>query len=539
MKLKDFFNSKLLLTRNLPLLLVAVAFLFFLYRMIAAKSITDASLILGVSCSIFIVLNFSMVEAESRLQRSFNHLIDRVLKLKFVHVFTAVFSWLLLTHALTTLGVHSWQGLDTGFFVQATYNAFSAKAWMFKNIDGDFSFFAHHFSPFLFLLAPLGKLPQAPLWLYVIQDVFVALVFSLIFQRIVKLKENAKIASALMLFVLLFHPFWFGLKYYEFHELSFAPFAMFLLLTGWEAKKPFLIFLSALLLFCIKETTFFSIAWFGALLIFIEKSKAMRRMGALVFALAVCFWFVYFKIILPQIAGRSESMFSYYYSHLGNSMAEVALSPIQRPTEFLEAVFTFSNAKYLLLMFGLCLPLVDRARNWIWILPVLPDFAIALLSKSEAIRNPAHQYAGLVIVPLMFVAISGYQQWESWSPLRKKLSVAWVVGFSFATMSLNPVRIWKSFAIGPSSALASREFIERIRSVPKSDSIVVAEDPLLPFAAQRDNLIWGSMADGESLPPENATWAVFKMKRLPLWQSVCGSEAFEWEGHLLCRLKQD
>jgi uncharacterized membrane protein len=389
----------------------------------------------------------------------------------------------------------------------------------------------------LFLLSPLGKLQEAPFWLYAVQDCVLAATLTLLYKRIVELKEDLRTAKALLILILLTHPFWFGLKYYEFHELSFAPLAMMLLLLAWEKKNPWLILISATALLCIKETTFFTLAWFGFILVVSSKKRDLRITGVLVFCLAVAFWLIYFKMVLPQIAGRSESMFSRYYGHLGQSMLEIVLSPVQKPTEFLRAIFTPSNAAYIFVMFGLCFPVFDKARHWVWLLPVLPDFLVALLSRYEGIRNPGFQYAGLVVVPIMFCAISGYSAWSEWSTRRRQLTTAWVVAVALSTISVNPLKIWMSMFWGAGSTLASREFVEHLRAVPKADSIVVTDDPLLPFTGQRDNLIWISKTNDRMEIPAYAQWAAFKFERLTFWRQQCSLPIHEWQGYVLCKLR--
>jgi uncharacterized membrane protein len=523
--------------RKLALFFVAASLLFLLSRILTARSPTDAFRAVGVSVAACIALKWPLFNGGSRLEFALDASINFLVGLKSRTVFLSLFFWLLSTHTILGWGVHEWQGFDIGFFVQATHNAFSEKGVMFKNIDGDFSFFAHHFSPFLFILSPLGKLQEAPIWLYAIQDCTLALTLTLLYKRIANLDSSLKTAKALLVLILLTHPFWFGLKYYEFHELSFAPLAMFLLLTGWERKNPWVILGACLALLCIKETTFFSLAWFGVVLTMSSRSLAMRTTGAIVFTLAAGCWFLYFQLILPQIAGRSESMFSKYYGHLGRSMLEIALSPARRPSDFIQAVLNPANALYALLMLGLCVPVLNKVKHWIWLIPVIPDFAVALLSRYEGIRNPGFQYAGLVVVPVMFVAISGYSSWNEWSFRRRQLSTAWIVALALSTIAVNPLKIWKSVFWGPTSAHASRDFISHLRDIPKNESVVVTEDNLLPFVSQRENLIWFGNAGGNVEMPMRAHWAAFKEEKFPNWNQKCAVPQHVWQGFILCRLR--
>lgn len=527
----------MIVVRRIAFSLLLISGLYLGSRLLMAKSPTDAFRAFGVSFAFLILVQWPLAVEGSVWREKFDKRLDSLLGLNFLKVFLGVFFWLLATHAIQGWGVHSWQGFDIGFFVQATFNAFSEKGLMFKNIDGDLSFFAHHFSPFLFLLAPLGTLREAPIWLYTAQDAVLAASFALLFGRIARLPNVHRYAKAGMALALFTHPFWFGLKYYEFHELSFAPLPMFFLLVGWERKNPWMVLAAALSLMCIKETSFFSLAWFGCVLLVTSREAKLKVCGTAVLTLAVCFWFFYFKGILPAIAGRSESMFLQYYGHLGNSMLEVALSPVQRPFDFLKAIFSASNAFYLLAMFAFCFPFLNKPRHWMWIIPVLPDFAVALLSRYAGIRNAGHQYAGLVIVPVLFVVMSGYASWDQWSSGRKKWTTAWLLLVAASAISTNPINIWKTTFWGPASAHASRGFVEGLRAVPKSESIVVTAGPLLPFAAQRDNLIWIPNATDDTKLPSSAKWAAFKVQQMPSWMDHCSTERIDWQGYLLCRLK--
>lgn len=504
-----------------------------------AKSPTDAFRAFGISIAACVALQCSIFASGSPLRVKLDRVLDFLLGLRVSGFFYVIFFWLAGTHAVQGLGIHSWQGFDIGFFVQATHNAFSEKALMFKNIDGDFSFFAHHFSPFLFLLAPLGAFTEAPVWLYLAQDAAIAATLAFLFGRIKNSEPGLRTPKLLMILILLVQPFWSGLKYYEFHELSFAPLYMFFLLEGWERKCVRTITIASLALLCTKETAFFSLAWFGLVLLAFEKQRNMRATGLVVLVLAVSSWILYFKLILPQIAGRSESMFSGYFGHLGQSMFEVALSPIQKPIEFLKAIFTTSNVAYLILMFGLCLPFLDRVRAWVWLVPVMPDFAVALLSRYDGIRNPGHQYAGLVVVPVAFVAISGLSNWSQWSVRRQRLTVAWSLAMGLFSISTNPVKTFKELFWGPASARASRPFVAQLRAVPSSEPIAVTADTLLPFVAQRDNLIWIANAKEKSQVPPQAQWLAFDTQRSPNLSEQCVTQVGEWQNFRLCRLKAE
>jgi uncharacterized membrane protein len=524
------------LARKTALSFIALTGSFVVVRMLMAKSPTDAFRAFGASMALFSLTQWPIWAEGSRWQEKFKSVMDSLLGISPRAAFFIILLWLLATHAIVGWGIHPWQGFDIGFFVQATHNAFSGKGLMFKNIDGDMSFFAHHFSPFLFLLAPLAALREAPIWLYAAQDAVLAATFALIFGRIQRLLDVPTYAKAAMVLALLTHPFWSGLKYYEFHELSFAPLPMFFLLLGWERKSPWMLILATLALLSIKETTCFSLAWFGIVVLGLSREIRMRATGVAVLVLAVGIWILYFKAILPSIAGRSESMFVSYYGHLGNSMLEVALSPAQRPADFLKALFNASNAVYLLTMFAFCIPFLDKPRHLLWLVPVLPDFAMALLSRYEGIRHPGNQYAGLVVVPVMFVVISGLASWNQWTGKRRQLTTAWLMLAAGATMSTNPLKVWKATFWGASSAHGSRDFVNRLRAVPKSESIVVTEGTLLPFAAQRDNLIWIANATNSSTLPAAARWAAFQSPRIPSWKERCSAEQMEWQGFVLCRL---
>jgi len=517
-----------------PKALLVLAGFFLAARVLGGKSPTDAMRFFGLTLAFKI---FSDGWEKSTLwAEKFKPIMDGTFASKTSNIFLVFFLFFASTHAINGLGIHAYQGFDISFFVQATHNAFSERGLLFKNIDGSASFFAHHFSPFLFLLAPLGALKEAPFFLYLVQDAVMALTFALLHRRICKLELGHKVAHILLFALVLGHPFWLGLVYYEFHELSFAPLIMIFLLEAWEQKKHFMLFAAGMMLLMIKETTFFSLVWFGAYLTLFEKKRAMRICGVCLGVVATALWFFYFKTLLPQVSNSTESMFMKYYGQLGHTMGEVALSPVLRPVEFLKALFNAQNALYLFLMFAACGPFISL-RNAKWLIPVVPDFMMALLSSQTAIKHPGNQYAGLVIVPVLFCAISGFSDWGTWSQKKKTGTFAWIAATVFMFIVSNPVRVWKHFFLSPETGLASRSFVQALRSVRDTEPIAVTEENLLPFAAQRENLIWMPKERFSIEGLKDARWLAFKKENLPQAMDLCGNEGrVEWSGYVLCKL---
>lgn len=522
--------------------LLVLASLFLAARLFGGKSPTDAMRLLGLALAV--QTGIDGLEKSSRWIEKLWLALETRFAGQASRMFWVFFVYFALTHSINGLGIHAYQGFDIGFFVQATHNAFSERGLMFKNIDGSGSFFAHHFSPFLFLLSPLGALKEAPFFLYLVQDAALALTFALLYKRVSNLQQGSATLKLMLFALVLGQPFWLGLVYYEFHELSFAPLLMFFLLEGWERKKALNVLIAGLMLLTIKETIFFSMAWFGCYLALFESKKTLRMVGLALSIAATTFWIVYFRLILPEVAHSTESMFIKYYGHLGNSMAEVALSPVLQPMAFLKAIFNSSNALYIFLMFGASAGLLlnKNEKPWIhlkWLIPVIPDFALAILSRQDAIKHAGNQYAGLVIVPILFMGISAHRNWDSWAAKAKSWALAWVIGSAFILVVTNPFRVWKKFLIGPDSGIASRPFVQSLRDVPKSESIAVSEENLLPFTVQRENLTW-MPKDRFSFETLNSVdWIAFKRESNPQGGELCLTDTkVEWEGYMLCRIRK-
>lgn len=539
-----FMRSNSILSK-ISLALLAASLSFLLIRYAMGKSPTDAGRAFGVVLGLGLL---TRMLPQSVIERATTYT-NRIVSWSPGIIFCIVFAALASTHAIVGLGLHPWQGFDIGFFVQATHNAFSEKALMFKNIDGNFSFFGHHFSPFLFLLAPLGKASEAPFLLYLVQDFAFALAAALFAKLVTEEKKLPPAAKGLALLLAFGHPFWLGLAYYEFHELSFAPAFVLFLFMAYRKRNSVGILMSTIALLSIKETAIFSVAFFGFLLVMTSKEKRLKATGIAVCALSAAVFFLYFKMIMPNALSstintaassdtKAQTLFIGYFSHLGNSIAEVILSPIQRPLDFAKAVFTLPNAVYVSTMFLAVAPLLFLVpRAALVLLPVLPDFAITLLSQGENVKHYGNQYAGLVLVPVLLSACVALREWNTWSEQKRRVVVAWTVACSVAFLYTNPIRIWKLFFFSPEGGLASRPFVAALREVPKEVPLVAMDEPLLPFVGQRENLIWmpqsrfkaDALAPGMFLAWKPAANADVTKRCLPESKLV-------WGEYALCRI---
>ncbi len=318
-------------------------------------------------------------------------------------------TWVITHTFLAATMVRSEYGWDLTFVVQAAHNAFTGPAPLWKTIEGQGSYFGHHFVPYLYLFWPVAQLPMAAAWFSLIQDLanVVFLAWSII---LIRTHVASRIIRLVLLGCLLANPFWTGVIHYEFHEYGFAP---LLGLALWRAYvvRSFWGWLGACIgLLALKETLAISIAWSGVLLIgwSVWKRQAFAAVaGIAALLLSISVLILYLGYLVPMYAGDGFR-FSAYYQSLGNSIGEIALSPLRAPRAFAAAVMTRANANWALLWVASLGGL--GVLGWYWWLFLGPEIAIVVLSSFTTIKSTLFQYGGpFMAVTVIMLVMTG--QW--------------------------------------------------------------------------------------------------------------------------------
>jgi uncharacterized membrane protein len=148
-------------------------------------------------------------------------------------------------------------GADLGIFAQAIANA----AHGMRDTYEHGSHFAFHFSPILYLCAPVLWLTHSAVALIAIQAISTALVAPALY-RIARKRTSERNAVALACIALLYPPLQ-GVTFTDFHEDAFAPAAVVWLLWAIDARRFAIAYVLLAAILCIKEDQAPAMAFLG------------------------------------------------------------------------------------------------------------------------------------------------------------------------------------------------------------------------------------------------------------------------------------
>lgn len=269
---------------------------------------------------------------------------------------------------------------------------------------GLLSHFAVHFSPFFYLLLPGYLLFSSPVYLCVVQTLFVGAGVFAVYGIAKELGFSAKVTALLSALYLLYPAFSYGL-YYDFHENKFLTvtvlFTLYFLL-----KRRFVPFYACALLVCsIKEDAAIYLAAIALFMLFHEK---LIGHGTVTLLLAVGYFA--FALTMIQVCGATESMeFGYRYSDFTVN-GTVSFGAILQTALFnfgktVSLMFTAEKVTFLLWMFlpVLFTPFVNK-RVSVFLLFV-PMMFVNLMSNWPYQHDIEYQYTYGVAAMVLFAAM--------------------------------------------------------------------------------------------------------------------------------------
>ena len=222
-----------------------------------------------------------------------------------------------------------------GVYLNTAENTLAGKWFITNELGGNF--LASHFAPLsILLIVPVVAIFHSVNAFFLMNSLILYSTIPMLYLLARKLKLPVKTAFILALCAL-FSPSLINMNmniFYGFDAIyMFIPF-LILFFVCFETKKyaaAFIVFGISLLL---KETV--SVVWACLGIIFILRGN--RKAGIAMFLCSTVYWLLVTQLILPAIAGDTVYDYTHRFSHLGNSMSEVALSPILRPGAFWDSI---------------------------------------------------------------------------------------------------------------------------------------------------------------------------------------------------------
>jgi len=293
--------------------------------------------------------------------------------------------------ACFALGLHRYRifraGVDDGVFMQVLN---SASTGFHATAEGNYNHLSVHFSPILFLIAPIVKVSHSAVSLIAIQALAGAAIALPLF--LIGKKRMAPLLAAACASIGLLYPPLTGIMTSDFHEHAFTPAAI--AWTAWavDGGRVWPALLCGLTALCVKEDVsviFIVDGMLAGLWFYLKKDRARATLSlTLALAGAVTILF-FFKILIPSL----HVPFPYYSFHFYTHVAAVS------PAGFVGLADPI-RPQYALSAFApLCfLPLLSIA-----VVLCLPGF-VEVLASREAITMILSTHYAAVWVPFMLLA---------------------------------------------------------------------------------------------------------------------------------------
>lgn len=377
------------------------------------------------------------------------------------------------------------QTWDMGIFVQTFWNTIHGNV-MQNSIEEASNHLGVHMSPFLFLLVPFYALFPSPYTLLILQTVFVALgawPLYLLAKNLLPPKWPLILSAGYLLY-----PILHWITIFDFHEISFLPTLLlaafyFLQKQNWLWSGIFLT-LSA----SAKEDAIILVAFVGLYLL-LKKSSAVqwwnaeRKMGLAVLLLAIGYFLLATKVIMPALGGGLLRLDR--YAQFGSAAPEILKNIFLKPDALSQTLFNAEKFRYVLWLF-LPVAFLPFFSGRVFLL-LIPGLLENLLTNFQSQFASFYQYDSILIPAIFFSAVYGLKnildRWrEKGATIKWALIAAIIAGYAVRS-PINPVffptEIFKSNA----QWSAYRQMVKSVPADPKLT--VAAHTNLIPHLSDR------------------------------------------------------
>jgi len=315
---------------------------------------------------------------------------------------------------------------DDGLFTQVLSSAFSG---FHATPEWNFNHFATHFSPALYLIAPLLIATHRAVTLIVVQAIAGALVAPALY--LIARRRMPELAAAGCAVVALLYPALAGVTFTDFHESGFEPAAIVWLLWAIDAKKRWFSLGFGLFALGIKEDVapglFFGGVLGGLWLARLGDARRSRYAFGLAAGAAVVF-FGYLQLLRPALhAPFPYQQFRYYTGDGASPFAPGA------------AVSRLRYVAVMLLPLGF-VPLLNPA-----VVLALPGLAEVLASRDPITMSLETHYAAPWIGYLLFAFVLGIGMLYRRNPRNAEYALAACAAISlYVLVHVDPLARWYS-----------------------------------------------------------------------------------------------
>lgn len=393
--------------------------------------------------------------------------------------------------------------LDLGLFAQTLKYTLGGNL-LYNTIEG-LSHLAYHFSPILFLLAPIYWIAPYCETLLVVQGVALGLGGYLVYL----LARNCKLSHRTSLLVeglFFINPLVWGVALFDFHPVALAVPTLLLMFIGLIQKKWILFTIGLILSLMTKETVVIALGAFG-LVMFIAEYVKNKKVDKIYLTILVASIATYGIAVLVSMAASNGD-----YPHIltyGTVRYEYLNQPVGQA--ILGAIHTFFSAESLFLALAYLAPLGFLPLFSLrWAAPGLFILMVNMLSTYLAQHYELRQYAAAAIPFLFMAVISTLAHTRENSSLQSRLTKLvprlpiYLVIVMVATALL--VNFYPTSRIGIATLPGEHEeAINRVISLVPNGATVTANNNIFPHLCCRTDTYLPQFIDPYT-PIDSGDW---------------------------------
>ena len=312
-----------------------------------------------------------------------------------------------------------------------------------------------HVPLILFLFLPFYALFQSPLFLLVLQTVFLGLAgLSIWFVASRELRDG--LVALIVLAVYLLYPPLGYINLFHFHAIALLP--LFLIWACYFYKRgSYCSFLAMLFLSLLcREDVFFIAVAFGLLAII---SRRRWKWAAAPLMMGLCWGLFCFLYLIPHFRGGREYLYLQFYGDLGDSLPNIIKGIVLRPVHAVGIALQPHKLTYLFQLFGPLLFLSLLSPGILFL--CLPNLVLLLLSSNPNAASIYYQYNAFLIP---FIFLSAVYSLKLLARLIVRRSIIRCVA---ALMLLSGLAF--SWALGPQLHLFSKTWKAPVSCLPRQD----------------------------------------------------------------------
>ena len=260
-----------------------------------------------------------------------------------------------------------------------------------------------HFTPVLYLMAPLYWLLPSVVTMLVVQCVALAVGAFAVWGLGRRLLGDER-AAALLAVLYLLNPSLHGINVRDFHPQAMAVPLLLAALYCFETDRPVLFWGAVLLTLSAREDAGLAVLGFGVW------ALAVRRRpwtGLVAIVLGFAWLVVTTKWVIPYFRGESYSHLA-RWEQFGGSVGGILIGIVTHPLTVLGTVLSPLRLRYLVAIFApwALLPLLAPLA----LVPMLPTLGTNLLSRDDVLFHHRTQYMVYVIPFVALAAIGGFRR---------------------------------------------------------------------------------------------------------------------------------